>query len=89
MRIGLRFGSVFPIAVGDEFAYDWLCNLLAFIDASSDLDGCILHGYGLNFPRGLDFKRHIFGEVVRAWGHRLAQGVSARRKVLNMVRLIG
>ena len=72
MRIGLRFGSVFPVAVSDEFTRDGLCDLLTLIDAPPDLDRRILHGYGLNFPRGLYFKRYLFGKVVRAWGHRLA-----------------
>ena len=77
MRIGPCFGSVFSVAVGNEFAYDWLCNLLALIDASPDLDGSILHGHGLNFSRGLYFKRYLFGKVVCTRSHRFAQGVGA------------
>ena len=77
MRVGPCFGSVFSVAVGNEFAYDWLCNLLALIDASPDLDGGVLHGYGLNFSRGLYFKRYLFGEVVGTRRHRFAQGVGA------------
>ena len=77
MRFGPCFGSVFSVAVGNEFAYDWLCNLLALIDASPDLDGGILNGNGLNFSRGLYFKRYLFGEVVGTRRHRFAQGVGA------------
>ena len=89
MRVGPCFGSVFSVTVGNEFAYDWLCNLLALIDASPDLDGGILHVYGLNFSRGLYFKRYLLGEVVGTRRHRFAQGVGARRKVLNVVRFAG
>ena len=61
---------------------------MPLIDATLDLDGCVLHGHGLHFSRSFNFKRHLFGRIVGAWGDQFAQGIGAWRKMLDAMRLV-
>ena len=62
---------------------------MPLVDSALDLDGCVLHGRRLHFSRRFNFKRHVFGKVVGARGHRFAQGVGAGQKVFDAMRFVG